>query len=287
MKKSLVAMAVLALAAGSAFATGNHNPAPSAGYVVAGATGSNSLVSGSVSGAVASGTGSATSSSFNQGYAATGVSVSGAVDANVSKNTVITQGSALFGKATRTTVETKSGNVGVEGYTVTANMSGAQSTQTGSAIGGAAAGGIASANAVGAGAFDTGSGGSPEGSVAGGSHAFTASAAASVGNGSNFQNAGMSSDFGAQASADIATTTVQKGATILTVFVPTSQPSQSDVKNVATSTYGNAGSNGGFAVPAPYANAGTAVGGVINNASGAAIANASVSGQVSAGLAGL
>jgi hypothetical protein len=76
---------------------------------------------------------------------------------------------------------------------------------------------------------------------------------------------------------------VQKGTVVLTAFFPTSQPSQNDVKNAATSTYGNAGSTGGFAVSAPYANTGTAVGSAINNASGAAIANATVGGAVVAG----
>jgi hypothetical protein len=273
MKKSLIAMAVLVASTG-AFAHG----------AAAVAAGSNSLVSKSVSGVVATGTGSATSSAFNAGFAASGVTVGGSAGGTSTASQVQNSGHPIWGTATRTSTVTKQGDVSVSGYTETANMSGVVTTQSGSALAAGAAGGIAAAHAGGVGAFHTVNNG-PEGSVAGSSTAFTASGVASVGNGSNMQNAGMYSSFGAIASADISTTTVQKGKTILGHFIPTSQPSQSDVKNAATSTVATAGSTGGFTVVTPIANSGSAVGGVINNATGSAIANSSVSGLVSATVA--
>lgn len=280
--KSKIALITLALVASAAASATNFGTG-----VVAGAAGSNSLVSGSASSVSASGTGSATSQAFNQGFAATSVKVGGAVDG---KNTSNLAGSGSFlgfgGDYTKTTTAEKSGNVTIEGSTETANLSGVKTTQTGSAMAAGAAGGIAKANAVGAGAFDTGGGANPAGSVVGSANALTASGVAAVGNGTNYQDAGMLGSFKGAASADIKTTTVQTGTKAFGAFVPLSQPSSGDVKNAATSTNVVAGSTGGFGFAAPWGNSGSAVGGVINNASGSAIANSSVAGKVSAAHVG-
>lgn len=272
MKKSLIALAVMA-ASVSAFAHG----------AAAGAVGANSLVSKSTAAVTATGTGSATSAAFNQGFAATSVTAAGDAGGTHTANTVQKTGTPLWGTAQRTTTETKFGEVSISGRSETANMSGVVTTVNGSAAAVGAAGGVASSHTIGAGAFHTVKNG-PTGNVVGASSALTATGVVSAGNGSNLQNAGMSSGFNADASADIKTVTVQNGKTVFGAFIPTSQPAQSDVKNAFTSASGSAVGNAGFANAPVISNSGTAIGGTINKGSAAADANASVSGEVSAAI---
>lgn len=266
MKKTFLALAILGLS--------NLAMAHGAGAV---AVGTNSLISGSVASVSATGTGAASATAFNQGLAASGVDTSGSAGSSFTAPVA----ALTHGKGTVTTTFTKSGDVSVSGYTVTRNISGVQTTQSGDASAIGAAGGIAKADAAGVGAFHTVNNG-PEGNVAGASSALTATGVISVGNGAYLQNAGMTSSFGAGASADITTTDVVK---IKYYVVPVGY-AQSDVKNTRTDVDVDAGSNGGFTGVTWPVNAGTATGGTINNASASALANASVSGVVVSGTAG-
>jgi hypothetical protein len=256
MKKSLIALSILALSAGTAFAHGSSGTA----------TGSNSLTSNSATSAAASGTGSATSEAWNQGRAATSVNGNGAAG---SLPTTITTN-----PGTVTTTDGKYGNVSTGGSTFTLNASGVRTTQSGSALAVGAASGVASSQAQGVGEFHT-TGTGPIGSVSGNSSSLTATGVASVGNGAAVRNAGMSGSFGATASADITNTTVRN----VTWGFPTA--SQSDVKNVNTAAGATAVSNGGFAGTANMTS-GTATGYITNISVGNAAANASVAGKVSA-----
>lgn len=283
--KSKIALLTLALIA-SATASATGYPTNNT-YSGAAAQGSNSVVSGSTSAVNASGTSSATSQAFNVGMAAKTITVSASHDIDTTK-TLTGSGANNWGNGgnyTQTTVVEKQGSVNVTGVTETANMSGVKTTDSGagaSALG--AAGGIAKSQASGAGAFDTGSGGSPAGNVAGSANSTTATGVASIGNGSNLQNAGRLSEFSATAGASIKETTINTGTKVFGHFVGTAQPSQGDIKNANTSTYAGSVSTGGFGVPTGWTagGSGSSIGGTINTGAGSALANSSVSNAVSA-----
>lgn len=271
-------LSILAVAVGMAFS----GAAVAGGHVGAVAVGSNNVVSGSASFATASGTGSATSEAFNQGQSYSGVWVGGDVDSNKSVVNDINGPLSGFGigTGTQTTTVERSGEVYVSGQTVTRNISGVTTTQSGDAFALGAAGGIASATAVGGGAFDTGSGDAPTGFVVGGSTNLTATGVLSVNNGSNLQNAGMDSKFGAAASANSEDVKTTEGGFILGFHVPTAITSDTSLNNVRTDTNASTESNGGFNGAPAIVNSGSAIGGTINNSTAGALAGASAGGEV-------
>lgn len=281
----------------------------------AGGIGGSSLTSTSAASASAVGRGSASVSAFNQGYSSTGVSSTvgvsrsndvGAEVLGAPRTNAVTSGSGLARTTitttttpiTQTTTDTKAGNVGVEGYSITANMSGITTRQSGTGLALGAASGSAVSGTAGAGTFNLGSSTSPSGNVQGLSGATTLSGVVSLGNGSNFQNGGMSTSFRGTASADLTTTVVTSSnqlsidtRTILgnlptvSLTVPTGVTSNSAVQNVGTTAVADAAGNSGFSGAPVIANTGLANGVLVNAGTANSVSNATVSNVVISGTA--
>jgi hypothetical protein len=219
------------------------------------------VTSNAAAGGVAIGNGTSTAVAANTGYARTSVAGSGSADATQTTTYVPTTGNALFGTGTQTTTAHKEGEVNVQGVTETYNSSYVKTTQTGSALVGGVAVGTANAVAAGSGQFDTGSAqGAPQGSVNGFSAATSDSLAGSVQNGEATHEGGMLSAYNSTASAEQTNVTVNPGAKVFGVFVPTGQASQSSENIASTSVVGQAGSSGQYT----NTNTGNGFGGLVN-----------------------
>ncbi len=248
MKKSLLALAVLALS-GSAFACSGSS-CTSPGYAGATATvsGSNSVLSGSVTSASASGAGqSSTSFASNVTTASTavGASATAAYDAAKCDTSMV-------------------GAVGINGKVDLTSKSVAWNVSTGGAQGFAAAGGLAKAETSGvAGFYGSNGSGSIVGGVAGHADATLASGVLAKANQGGTESAVAGSSFLANASSSISTDgTCTNGKCVV----------NSDLKNAETTSVSSAYSD--KATGTVTGVAGVAASGSLVNADADAIAAA-------------
>lgn len=274
MKKSLIAIAISMLGVSGAFAcegqycTQVNNTNTGKGGVVAGATGSNFVVSGSAAAAKTSGNGTSLSYSANSTAASSEVGVTGTALSNVAKNC-----DSLI-----------SGSVGVFGNVATSSESVAFNTSTGSGRGFAAAGGIAHAEVAAAGKFSvTDQHGMVGGFVAGSAESTTAGGVIAGTNQSGATIGGSVAGFEVSADASLATQGSDKysltknghhGCTTVTGC----GPATADQKTANTSALAYAASGKDTVLT------GGAQGGTLTNASATGIAVSGATGGVSDAL---